>query len=85
MSADYPIIGPAGGIRLEAVIRDGEFHLVLGRVDEAGAPELVVAICALADMASVLDSAEPVRRAAESELNSAIRSLHDAGRRAVRS
>ena len=80
MSRDYPLIGPGGGIRLEGVTRDGEFHLIVGAFDEPGAAELIVAITKLADMASLWRASAPVRRAARKELDDAIEALHLAGR-----
>lgn len=79
MSRAYPIIAPGGGIQLDGVMRDGEFHLVIGDLDhEPGAPELIIAIGKLADLASLW--ATPQGPVALSDLFDAIEALHLAGR-----
>lgn len=85
MSRDYPIIGPRGGIQLEGVVRDGEFHLVIGRADEPGAAELLAAITALVDAANVHDDHGPAgpgpdKLAVWGRLHTAVDALHLAGR-----
>lgn len=84
MSAAYPIVGPAGAIRLSAVVdTDDEIHLIIGRPDEPGAAELVLAVTKLADLATCWGASAPVRRKARREFDAAVEALWLAGRTAA--
>jgi hypothetical protein len=79
---DFPLIDGQGHVQLECVLRNGELHLRLGRADEPGVAEFIVAITKLADASNAFDAPPLFRKRAWEVLYGAVEAVYLAGRAA---